>query len=375
MTTRRLLARWATAAAVALVAFPAPAFARPAGTDTTPPTTAAGSSTTVVDDAAGDLPVVNSWALGPADQSGTESTGKRSLLSYVADPGTVIHDAVTLYNLSNVPMRFRVYATDGINGLGGNFDLLAGNLAPSDVGSWVRLEQEMVDVQPRQQVTMPVTIVIPADATPGDHSGAILASSAAQSTNADGAVVTVDRRTGARLNLRVNGPLRSELAVEGLSTSYHPSVNPFDGRVTITYRIHNRGNVRLGGSHQESVAGPFGAGRRRLPAAEFPEILPGQSVTIETEIDKVPALFRATTTVEVEPTKSGDGLLATAATRTSGSFSPPILLLVLVALLLVFVVRRRIRRHRGVTPTNRADAEYDDDEYDDEYDEHEVSAR
>ena len=70
----------------------------------------------------------------------------------------------------------------------------------------------------------------------------------------------LDRRTGTRLLIRVNGPLTAELAVTDVSTDYSPALNPLAGSATVTYVVENRGNTRLGGTATAAVGGPFGIG-------------------------------------------------------------------------------------------------------------------
>ena len=81
------------------------------------------------------------------------------------------------------------------------------------------LPQDTITLEARQQATMPITVKVPITARPGDHAGAVLASSQAEGTGPDGKVITLDRRTGSRVYIRVAGPLTPELTVEKLRTT------------------------------------------------------------------------------------------------------------------------------------------------------------
>jgi hypothetical protein len=295
----------------------------------------------------GPVEVVHSWALAPAGSDDPTEAGNRPSLSYVADAGTVIEDAVTLYNYGNAQLTFRVYGTDAFTNDAGQFDLVAGTEEPIDVGLWVTVAQEYITVDPGSQATIPITITIPDDAGPGDHTGAVLASNDASSTSPDGKTVLLDRRTGSRLFVRVNGPLTPELAVENLSTTYSPALNPLAGSATVTYTVVNRGNVRLGGSSAVSVAGPFGLGKQELPAVEFPELLPGGSIDVTAELTDVPAFGVAVTKVGLEADVA-EGTDVTAPSRNGYTFALPIaVLLGMLAFLTALVGLRRYRRHRS----------------------------
>ncbi len=304
--------------------------------------------------------IIESWALAPAGSTDVDGAGNRPELSYVADQGAVIEDAVTLFNYGTVQLTFRVYSTDAFNNDEGQFDLLPGDQEPTDVGSWVTFPQEMVTVPAGQQVTMPITITVPVDAEPGDHAGAVLASSPTLGTGEQGDVVTLDRRTGTRMYLRVNGPLAPELAVADVETTYEHGLNPMGGAAQVRYRIENRGNVRLGGTATVAIAGPFGLGEQTVTLPDVPELLPGEDVTVVVDVDDVPALLFDSTTVRVVPT-GADGGEGEQAIGEDLTFAPPLsLLLVLLALLFGLLARRRFLRHRRLDATPVVEAMPDD---------------
>lgn len=300
--------------------------------------------------------IIESWALAPTGSLDPDEAGNRPSLSYDLDPGATITDSVTLYNYGNVPLTFRVYATDAFNNDAGQFDLLPGTDKPTDVGSWITLPMEYIDVPPRKQALIPITLKVPADATPGDHVGAILASSDAHGAGPDGATVSVDRRTGTRMYVRVAGDLVPELAIENVKTTYKPSFNPLSGTAKVTYRIQNRGNVRLGGSYRLSISGPFGVARKRISAEDLVELLPGEGVTLTAEFDNMPATVLAFTDVRLEPLDSDAGAELSVTSRRAITFAPPITLVLLVlAGSMAWRARRAYRRHRSDAASPRQD--------------------
>lgn len=294
-----------------------------------------------------DLGVVHSWALVPGD--GTLEAGERTNLSYELNPGDEVDDVITVFNFSNVDLSFRVYATDAFNDEDGTFQLLARDEEPVDVGSWFDLGLEGVSIPAGAQATFPITVRVPADARPGDHVGAVLASSEAVGTGPDGDVINLDRRTGTRVYLRVAGPLAPELAVEDLSTTYSPSLDPTGGSAEVRYTIVNRGNVRLAGTYRASVAGPFGAFRSSAATEEIPELLPGEEMHVTQAIDGVAATGLLFTDVDLHPQPFGDDAAELPpAGRSTFDFAIPFTLLaaVVVAGLLAYT-RRAYLRHRA----------------------------
>ena len=335
-TVRRRAALSVAAAALAL-----PAFGSAGWAQVPPPATPPGDVPAGAPQPAGD-PVVHSWALAPAGTGEPDGAGNRPNLSYEVAPGAEVTDQLTLYNLSNVQLTFRLYATDAFNNEDGAFDVLPFDRKPRDVGTWVTLPQANITLQPRTQATFPMTLKVPAGATPGDHVGAVLASSEALGTGPDNKVVTLDRRTGPRLYLRVDGPLAPELTAERIKTTYKPSLNPLSGTATVRYRIVNRGNVRLGGKQQVSIGGVLGVARKRKPATDLPELLPGQGIDIETDFEGVAATGLAVTRVEIDPVQiAAVGEELKQRSRQAFTLAVPFTVL---ALLLAALLLRRARR-------------------------------
>lgn len=299
--------------------------------------------------AVGDDDIVHSWTLVPASDEPERNTSYRPNLSFEVAPGTKIDDAVTVINYGSVQLTFEVFATDAFNNPDGDFDLLPTDEDPVDVGSWVTVGQRHVTVPANGSATLPITLDVPPDARPGDHVGAVLASAPVTGTGPSDQVVTFDRRTGTRLYVRVAGPLAPEVAATHVRTTYRPSLNPLSGTAEVTYRIENRGNVRLGAEHRASVSGPFGLLAQRSTLDTVEEILPGEEVTIRTTIDGVAATGVAVSDVDVDAIPIGGMEGAPSASGGSLAIAPPWALLAgLAVAALALYARHAYRRHEIV---------------------------
>jgi hypothetical protein len=341
----RSASRLATLAALVAVSFAAiGAPSRSFGAD------AAVTPTTTPTGAAANDKVTSSFALAPTGTDPSQPSSRPNL-SYALAPGAAIQDSVTVWNYSEIPLEFDVYATDAFNTATGGFDVLPGTKKPTDVGAWVTLAQNKVTVPARSSLEIPVAVTVPADARPGDHAAGIIASSKTPGTDAEGHHVVFDRRTGSRLYLRVTGPVNPAVVVEDLHTNYNPAVNSLAGSVDVTYTVRNTGNIRLGAHQRVAVNDLFGTVDDRK-GSDIPELLPGGSVTYHQHFDDVAATLRVSADVTVTPfapKTSGDALPKGADSTTSSShtWAIPWTLLVILALIavVVFLVRRR-RRHR-----------------------------
>ncbi len=280
-----------------------------------------------------------SWSVQP---SGPKGPTGRDYFTYTAAPGQQIRDTVGITNRSGRKLTFRLYATDAFNTADGSFALLTADRQPVDAGTWISLEKSTLTVKPGKRVDVPFTLKVPANATPGDHSGGVLAAVTEQETTADGQRLNVDRRVAARVYLRVAGPLTSSLQVDRISADHS---GPVLGKrtVKVTYRVRNNGNVRLAGDARVYVRGPLDWPQGSPAEREIPELLPGSSYTFT---DTVPGVLPAgpmQAAVRLTPSDPGgvspsDPALST---RTSGLWMVPWTGLGILALFLLLLARRR----------------------------------
>jgi hypothetical protein len=235
---------------------------------------------------------------------------KRPHFAYTAVPGGQIVDYLSVSNYSTQPLSLRLYAGDAFTNSAGGFDLTPGQAKPRDLGSWVSLGNPRVTLAPRTRSILPFRLVVPAQASPGDHTGGIIASLTTTSRDKRGDVVTVEHRLAERIYLRVPGALRPSLSLTALAVGYTGSTNPFGrGRGTVAYVLSNNGNVRLGAKLSSSVDNLLGQQNTRTQAS-VPELLPGSSLTLTGDFAHVWPLLRATAHVRALPVsldeKAGD---------------------------------------------------------------------
>lgn len=359
---------WGTTFAVSLLACGPSAHLVNASPPPTPPTTppAAGSTNPAADQVPSPEPAttaeaVESWALAPTGSLNGDEAGNRPNLTYDSDPGAVITDSVTVFNYGNVQLTFRLYATDAFNNDAGAFDLLAGNKVPVEAGAWVKLAIDSITLAPGKQASIPITITIPADAAPGDHVGAILASNVSAGTDDSGQIVNLDRRTGTRMYIRLSGPLTPELAVANVQTTYHHALNSLAGSADVTFRVENRGNVRLNAGATVAVSGPFGLGEAKVTLPDIAEILPGQHVDVTATLEDVPALVIDSTSVHLTPSDAADSGAVKATTGTDMTFAPPIAILLALIILIFGLLARRAYKRRSGAERGATDALHDFD--------------
>ncbi|MFD9307512.1 WxL protein peptidoglycan domain-containing protein [Streptomyces sp. NPDC060048] len=228
------------------------------------------------------------WGVFPTPPAGAAMTD-RAYFFHQGSAGTTVSDSATIVNSSDKELTFRIFATDAVNTpVGGAFALLPVETKPADVGTWIALPPETkttVTVPPKGRKDFPFSVKVPADATPGDHVGGIVAlNTAVEGVQEEGKVkVGVKRQVGARLYFRVPGPVTPGLSVEDVRVSRAAPLLPWvkDARARISYSLVNRGNVVVEPKVAVSAEGLFGRRVLDRPARELKLVLlPGQRIEL-----------------------------------------------------------------------------------------------
>jgi hypothetical protein len=292
---------------------------------------------------------VAQWSVAPS--AGSEGQ-ERANYGYVLDPGAVVSDVLVVTNLGGQPLDLGVYAADGFTTDTGQLDVLPGGQPSTDLGSWVAPATDRITVAPGERVEVPFTLTVPADATAGDHSGAIVTSLL---TGAGDGGVAVDRRLGVRIHTLVFGDLVAGLAVDDLTVDYEGSAVPFaPGTAVVRFTLTNTGNTRVAADQVVRVRGPWGLGTVTLPTTRTPELLPGASLPVAVPVDGVPALVGLTADVALAPAAvgaSGVPVDPVAASSQGTALSWPTLAVLVLLVAAVAVLRRLAARRASRHPS------------------------
>lgn len=321
---------------------------------------APGAAHAVVDDAP-EGPTT--WALAPATIDGPDGRGR---FEYIVEPGYVYEDSVAVRNLGEDELTLQIYAQDALATEDSPFEVLTPLDVATRVGDWIRLPTDTVTVPARSHVVLPVTLVIPDDAEPGDHAGAILASLAPGENDEETSGAEIHYRTGTRFYVRVAGPVTPGIGMDNLNGTYHGRWGPFSaGTLDATTTLVNRGNVRLEAEPVVTTSSLFGLWSRSTPLSELEEILPGGAITTATSIESVPPHGPIWVGVDFPTILSRDQDVTSIVTVDSVTqivWALPWTLLVALALLALAAVvavrnlreRRRLRRAEGETSSTNS---------------------
>jgi len=277
-----------------------------------------------------------SWSVYPTTPP---SAAPRVVFSLQLTPGKSVADSVTVTNISASPLAFDLYAADAFNTPGGGLSLRRQVDPVEGIGSWVRLAHSAVTVLAHQSVSIPFVIVVPPNASPGDHVGGIVAEETTQTPDSEGSVpIQVVQAVGVRVFGRVVGALVPRLAVQPPQVAVHrttPSLFGASTTAVATVRVINRGNVVLTPVAHLRVTDSFGTViTRSIPLGP---LLPGAAVTRRSTVPVEAGHVDARVSVAA----SGVGV-----TAVSSVWVVPWGLFVTVIVVLVAAVFMLLRWHR-----------------------------
>lgn len=304
-------------------------------------------------------PAAVTWGVNPSSQDGPDG---RAAFDYELDPGETLIDFVGVSNFGTAPITVDLYASDAYTTETGAFDLLPSTEDPIDAGAWVGFNESRVTIAPQTRLDVPFALTVPADATPGDHVGGIVAAVTETATDASGNEIQVERRVGARIHLRVTGELDPALVPESDEEAFHYTWNPAaPGGVSFEYAVANTGNVRLQGTLVARVSGPWGLLEREFTVAELPQILPGDRYEGEARLDGVWPLLYEHLELTVRPEAANDADAAAPLPSRSDEttlWAPPWTQAAVLALLAltVWIWSRKRQRRKAIQPAPEPDA-------------------
>jgi len=291
--------------------------------------------------------------------AGPATAGKldgRPYYTYDASPGGVLTDHIAIRNFAKRPQTLNVYTVDATTGSNGYFVYAPKSAARKQVGAWLSVitpnNAGKVTIGPGATMILPVHLHVPANASSGDHAGAVIVSLTGL-VKGSSQRLKFEQRIATRVIIRVSGPLHPRLSIVGMHASYSGHLSPFSsGTVNVTYTVHNAGNVLLGASQTLTVHGLLGSSHS-VSLKVVPLLLPGGSYKVSARVPGVLPEIAVTATVKLRP-EGLRGDVNPALTPVSASVTLWVVpwLLVAVIVIIIVIVAWLIwrRRRRGIAP-------------------------
>ena len=213
------------------------------------------------------------------------------VLNLKANPGDTVSATINLRDISSSPLVVTGTVDDfTANGEDGVPKILLDQAEPTpySIKTWIQPLNKL-SLKPRQIESLPVTIKIPKDASPGGYYGVIRFTATAPDMESSG--VSLSASLGALIFLRVNGQAKEELAFNTFYVSKTPTDIPgwlFEEQpVTFNQKIVNKGNVFEQPTGQIAVTDMFGNLVANVNVnLERRSILPGTTRKLDQPLDK-----------------------------------------------------------------------------------------
>jgi hypothetical protein len=285
----------------------------------------------------------------------------RGVYNYEILPRGVVRDWVAISNYRYQPITVRLFAKDATSAPGAPFQVQKSAEVPHDVGAWTVLKKNKITIPPRTEIVVPFQVGVPYNATPGDHSGAIVVSLLAREPKPTGGTIIVDHRVGMRIHLRVPGDLKTGLAIEKLKTSWNGGGAVLGrGEAKVSYLVRNTGNVALNVTNDIELTRILGLPAVHVSAPAVKELLPGGTALVQGTGKSVfgTGPMKARVTLHGVPVDTALKDKKVDVTKTLGfSAWPWLLILIAVGLILLFGTGGWFERRRRKQRKARLEAE------------------
>lgn len=275
------------------------------------------------------------------------TTLEKGHYQYAVNPGATVDDTVEVLNLTNEPMTLKLYGAD----LDQKQSAVSAAQATDEqkgVGKWLVLDRTEINLGPRDTTKIPFQLSVPTDVRPGDHLGAVVAST--MTGERQPGSFAVESRVGLMVRVRIPGEaiLDAELGpLEAASAG---------GDRRFTVEVRNTGTLLF------NVAGKIDikSGSESVVTLDVQPkdiyVIPDGRATFEAVWTGTPLFGRRTAqavlelTADEEPTKT-----ANSNTLTLSFFSWLTILLIALALaaLVVWLILRRRRQLSVDEPVTR----------------------
>lgn len=267
------------------------------------------------------------------------------LKEFSANPGQVVKTEVKLRNVTTQTLVTSSQLNDFVaDGESGQPKLLLDNTeqSPYSIKSWLGTIPS-VTLKPKEQKSIPITISVPADASPGGHYGVVRFTGLPPGVESTG--VSLSASIGTLFLVKVSGNIVEQANISNMFTSQSGKQRWLfeTGPVNITEKIQNTGNVHFKPRGTVQVKNMFG---RETALFQLNEnggnVLPSSTRRFDQTLNKKFLFGRYTAAADVVY-GSNNKIIS----RTISFWVIPykLILIVLLAIVLIIFLIRRYNKH------------------------------
>lgn len=171
------------------------------------------------------------------------------------DPGEVISETLTITNLDVEDKEYYLYIRN-IKGVdAGGVPVFAEEAEPTgyEIADWVALDSEPLHIPGLGEVSIPITITVPENATPGSHFGGVFVSVEPPRLREIGAGIGYE--VASIISIRISGDIIDSARIRSFSTDklFYGSKH-----VEFTAKVENQGNILIRPRGPLTITSMFG---------------------------------------------------------------------------------------------------------------------
>jgi len=214
------------------------------------------------------LPTVNAFEYGgfglrPADLENGTVRKNDSGFAYEMALGTSKKDGLMVVNNTKTKKTFLVYSADSVSSTDGGFACKQFAEEKKEVGSWIKLDKNEIELAPGTNEIIPFTISIPTKIDSGEHNGCFLIQEKKVETPEDAnnkkSGIQLSIRTGVRVSITIPGDLIKKISLEKFEMS-----KDSNGNYTFNSSVKNNGNVSVNTDVRVVVKNILGISHKRI---------------------------------------------------------------------------------------------------------------
>jgi hypothetical protein len=196
----------------------------------------------------------------PVNNAGQALEIAPPVITLSADPGKVIKTQINLRDISSSNLLVKGQVNDFVAaGEDGTPKILLDDTSnnPYSIKGWVASFPDLLMI-PKQIRTLPVTITVPADASPGGHYGVVRFTATPPELKDTG--VSLSASLGSLILINVSGDIKESMNVQEFTVSHNGKAGTLfeSAPVSFTERLKNTGNTHEQPTGQVVITDMFG---------------------------------------------------------------------------------------------------------------------
>ena len=222
-------------------------------------------------------------AIYPANWDGKNETTKYWFI-YSLDKGQDYKDQVVVENTGDESFTAKIYPVDALTTKDGAFALENEDESRDEIGKWVTLSENELELNPGEKKMIDFSINIPNDVSVGEHIGGIIVENMKIKA---GKQINLKTRVGVRIYETVPGEVIKKIDVTNLKAKgFFNNIWSLFYDYTISYDLINNGNVQLKPKVDMDLSSDWFGSVFKENKEVNGSIFPGKQISLENQINK-----------------------------------------------------------------------------------------